>query len=57
MEACRKIFIKPNVINVLIRRTPNEIMVSERPNLSWNQNSASLQMCEISSSTVTETFF
>jgi hypothetical protein len=41
MEACRKIFTEMNSINVHILRDPtNEIIVLERPALSWSQNSA-----------------
>ena len=55
MEACRKIFIEPNGINVTcLMCLTNEIMVSERHDLSWSQNFTSLQMDETCSSMVTK---
>ena len=49
MEACRKIFIEPNGINALINsmNSTNEMMVPEKPELSWSRHSASLQTGEM----------
>jgi hypothetical protein len=53
MEGCRKIFIKTNGINELIRQiSTNEMIVPESLDLCWSWNFASLQTGEIRSSMV-----